>query len=158
MRVGGAIKPPVKTKDVSPQYPPNRQGIVTRQDVETALREQAEEEIYDVFTWNNANFEFTECENPPKHSDFILADVIVDSSATGTLLEAARRADEIAVIKKIIASETLIPMRTSNKFSPEGHDVPSDLINTVYRLINGRVDVREVINLSMYPRFQAQSR
>ena len=133
----------------------NRQGIVTRQDVETALREQAEEEIYDVFMWNNASFEFTESDNPPKHPDFILADVVVDSSPTGTLLEAARRADEIAVIKKIITSETLIPMRTSNKFSPDGHDVPSDLINTIYRLINGRVDIREVINLSMYPRFQA---
>ena len=133
----------------------NRQGIVTRKDVENALREQAEEEIYDVFMWNNASFEFIESEKPPEHPDFILADVLVDASPTGTLLEAARRADEIAVIKKVIPNETLIPMRTTNKFSPEGHDVSADLINTIYRLINGRLDIRDVINNSMYPKFQA---
>ena len=58
----------------------SRQGIVTRQDVESALRQQAEEEIYDVFMWNNASFEFTESVDPPDHPEFILADVIVDAS------------------------------------------------------------------------------
>src|SRR5262245_1700557 len=38
----------------------SRKGIVTKSDIETALRDQAQEEIYDLFSWTDARFEFVE--------------------------------------------------------------------------------------------------
>src|SRR6185295_17299542 len=38
----------------------SRQGLVTKTDIESALREQTQEEIYDLFSWTEAKFEFKE--------------------------------------------------------------------------------------------------
>lgn len=133
----------------------SRQGLVTKTDIETALREQTQEEIYDLFSWTEAKFEFKEGPEPPKPKDFPLADVIVDASPTSVMLEAARRADELGVIKKIVRDETMIPIKTTKEFQPEKMGLNPDLLTAVYGQINGRVGVSEVIRLSLYPRFEA---
>jgi CheY-like chemotaxis protein len=133
----------------------SRQGSVTKADIETALREQAQEEIYDLFSWADATFEFKEGPEPAKPKDFPLADVIVDASPTSVMLEAARRADELAVIRKVVRDETMIPIKTTKPFSAEKLGLNPDLITAVYSQINGRVGVSEVIRLSLYPRFEA---
>ena len=133
----------------------SRKGIVTKMDIEVALREQAQEEIYDLFSWTEAKFLFKTEPMPPKPSDFPLADVIVDASPTSVMLEAARRADELAVIKKVIRDESMIPVRTNETFAPEDLGLNPDLLTAVYLQINGRVGVSEVIRLSLYPRFEA---
>ena len=129
--------------------------MVTKTDIETALREQAQEEIYDLFSWLEARFEFNEGPPPPKPPDFPLAEVVVDASPTSIMLEAARRADELAVIMKEIHDETMIPIRTRKPFSPENHGLNPDLLAAVYTQANGRVGISEVIRLSLYPRFEA---
>jgi len=133
----------------------SRQGTVQKQDIEAALREQAQEEIYDLFSWMDAKFEFVEGPPPPRPADFPLAEVVVDASPTSIMLEAARRADELAVIMKEIRSEQMIPIRTRKPFSPENQGLNPDLLSAVYRQINGRVGIAEVIRLSLYPRFEA---
>ncbi len=132
-----------------------RQGIVTKADIEAALREQAQEEIYDLFSWTEAKFEFVEGPPPPRPPDFPLAEVVVDASPTSIMLEAARRTDELAVIMKEIRDESMIPIRTRKPFSPENHGLNPDLLAAVYAQINGRVGISEVIRLSLYPRFEA---
>ena len=133
----------------------SRKGIVTKTDIETALREQTQEEIYDLFSWTGATFEFTQGAAPPKPKDFPLADVIVDASPTSVMLEAARRADELAVIKKVIGDETMIPIRTTKTFQADKLGLNPDLLGSIYKQINGRVGVSEVIRLSLYPHFEA---
>ena len=133
----------------------SRQGLVTKMDIEAALREQAQEEIYDLFSWADAKFEFKEGPEPPKPKDFPLADVIVDASPTSVMLEAARRADELAVIRKVVRDETMIPIKTTKPFSPEKLGLHPDLLTAVYSQTSGRVGVSEVIRLSLYPRFEA---
>lgn len=133
----------------------SRQGLVTKADIEAALREQAQEEIYDLFSWTSARFEFKEGPPPPKPKDFPLADVTVDASPTSVALEAARRADELAVIHKVIRDETMIPIRTTKPFAPDQLGLNPDLLSAVYGQINGRVGVSEVLRLSLYPRFEA---
>ncbi|HEX7899485.1 MAG TPA: response regulator [Planctomycetota bacterium] len=130
--------------------------LVTKADVDAALREQAQEEIYDLFLWSEARFEFKEGPEPPtKPKDFPLADVVVDASPTSVLLEAARRADELAVIRKVVGDETMIPTRTGKPFTAENHGLDPDLLSSVYGQINGRAAVAEVVRLSHYPRFEA---
>jgi len=133
----------------------SRQGIVTKSDIETALREQAQEEIYDLFSWTEAKFEFNEGPEPAKPKDFPLADVIVDASPTSVMLEAARRADELTVIRKTIRDESMIPIRTTKPFVAEKLGLNPDLLTAVYSQISGRVGISEVIRLSLYPRYEA---
>jgi CheY-like chemotaxis protein len=133
----------------------SRQGLVTKTDIETALREQTQEEIYDLFSWTEAKFEFKEGPEPAKPKDFPLADVIVDASPTSVMLEAARRADELLVIKKVVRDETMIPIKTTKEFHPDKLGLNPDLLTAIYGQINGRVGISEVIRLSLYPRFEA---
>jgi len=133
----------------------SRQGLVTKTDIESALREQAQEEIYDLFSWTEARFEFKEGDVPGRTKDFPLADVVVDASPTSVMLEAARRADELAVIHKVVRDETMIPIRTTKSFAADKLGLNPDLLTALYGQINGRVGVSEVIRLSLYPRFEA---
>jgi CheY-like chemotaxis protein len=133
----------------------SRQGSVTKSDIETALREQAQEEIYDLFSWTEAKFEFLEGPEPAKPKDFPLADVVVDASPTSVMLEAARRADELTVIRKTIRDESMIPIRTTKAFAADKLGLNPDLLTAVYSQISGRVGISEVIRLSLYPRFEA---
>lgn len=133
----------------------SRQGLVTKSDIETALREQAQEEIYDLFSWTEAKFEFTEGPEPAKPKDFPLADVVVDASPTSVMLEAARRADELTVIRKTVRDESMIPIRTTKPFVADKLGLNPDLLTAVYSQISGRVGISEVIRLSLYPRYEA---
>lgn len=133
----------------------SRQGIVTKTDIETALREQAQEEIYDLFSWMEAKFLFQEGPEPARPKDFPLADVVVDASPTSVMLEAARRADELLMIKKVIHDESMIPIRTTKIVQMDKLGLSEDLIGAVYAQISGRVGISEVIRLSLYPRFEA---
>src|SRR5262245_26062494 len=133
----------------------SRQGLVTKTDIEQALREQAQEEIYDLFSWTEAKFEFLEGPEPAKPKDFPLADVVVDASPTSVMLEAARRVDELTVIRKTIRDESMIPIRTTKQFMADKLGLNPDLLTAVYSQISGRVGISEVIRLSLYPRFEA---
>jgi len=133
----------------------SRQGHVTKTDIEQALREQAQEEIYDLFSWTDAKFEYLEGPEPAKPKDFPLADVVVDASPTSVMLEAARRVDELTVIRKTIRDESMIPIRTTKQFQADKLGLNPDLLTAVYSQISGRVGISEVIRLSLYPRFEA---
>jgi len=133
----------------------SRQGHVTKTDIEQALREQAQEEIYDLFSWTDAKFEYLEGPEPAKPKDFPLADVVVDASPTSVMLEAARRVDELTVIRKTIRDESMIPIRTTKQFIADKLGLNPDLLTAVYSQISGRVGISEVIRLSLYPRFEA---
>jgi CheY-like chemotaxis protein len=71
------------------------------------------------------------------------------------MLEAARRVDELTVIRKIIRDESMIPIRTTKPFAADKLGLNPDLLTAVYSQISGRVGISEVIRLSLYPRFEA---
>src|SRR5262249_35290684 len=63
-------------------------GLVQKKDVEDALREQIEEEIFDMFMWDGAGFEFSEGRAPHQKDDNNpLAGVTFDANMTGLILE-----------------------------------------------------------------------
>jgi len=102
-------------------------GLVHKRDVEEALREQIEEEIFDMFMWKEAAFEFVEGRAPKMEENNPLSGLTFDANVMSLILEAARRADEL------------------------GQDM--DTVDEVLPLINGRRSVREIVNASSYPRF-----
>lgn len=131
-----------------------RLGIVSKKDIDRALREQVEEEIYDLFTWTGAWFEFQEGVPAPK-SDSPLADAVLDANPTSIMLEAARRADEFMMIMKVIRNEQMVPMKTTRPFDPAEIGDNPDIAHAVYSQVSGRYSVEEVIRRSLYPRFEA---
>ncbi len=129
-------------------------GIVSKKDIDRALREQVEEEIYDLFTWQTAWFEFQEGVPAPK-SDSPLADALLDANPTSIMLEAARRADEFLMIMKVVRNEQMVPMKTTRPFDVADLGENPDIAQAVYSQVSGRYSVEEVIRRSLYPRFEA---
>ena len=128
-------------------------GLVQKKDVEEALREQIEEEIFDMILWTEAAFEFVEGRAPKVEESSPLSGLTFDANVTTLLLEAARRADELLMIRRILTDDDM----TLSKFPFEiqadelGQDM--ETVDEVIPLINGRRSVREVVNQSIYPRF-----
>jgi hypothetical protein len=128
-------------------------GLVKKKEVEEALHEQIEEEIFDLFMWHDASFEFVEGKAPKEDDDNPLASVTVGSNVTSLILEAARRADELLIIRGLIDDDEM----TIEKFpfQVEADEVGADLevVEALLPLMNGRRTLRDIINASIYPRF-----
>ena len=128
-------------------------GLVKKEDIEEALREQVEEEIFDLFMWSNAAFEFAEGKAPREEPDNPLATLTFGSGVTSLVLEAARRADELLVIRRLLDNDEM----TMEKFpfDVEADELGSDLevVESTLPLMNGRRTLGEIVNASIYPRF-----
>ncbi len=129
-------------------------GLVKKSDVEDALREQIEEEIFDMFMWSDAAFEFAEGRTVRNHQvDNPLAGVTFGANITSLLLEAARRNDEMLMTRRIFHDDEI----RLQKFNFEIHadELGGDLevIDHILPLINGRNTMREIVQSSIYPRF-----
>lgn len=129
-------------------------GIVTKRDIDQALKEQVAEEIFDLFSWPTAQFEFVEGA-PAVQPDTPLADHVIDSSPGAIMLEAARRNDELQLIMKVIRDEKQIPMKTTKPFDAGAIGENADMLKAVYAQVTGRYPVEEVTRRSLYPRFDA---
>lgn len=126
-------------------------GLVKKRDVAAALREQVEEEIFDMFMWSRATFEFDE-EAKPDHKG-PLSGVSFDTDVTALLLEAARRTDEMEMTRRILDDDDMTLRRYNFDIVPEelGEDV--EVIDAVLPLIDGKRTLRDIISQSIYPRF-----
>jgi hypothetical protein len=82
-------------------------GLVQKKDVEEALREQIEEEIFDMFMWKEAAFEFVEGRAPKVEESNPLSGLTFDANVMSLILEAARRADELLMIRRILTDDDM---------------------------------------------------
>src|SRR6185295_2242921 len=128
-------------------------GLVQKKDVEEALREQIEEEIFDMFMWQQAAFEFAEGRAPKQEESNPLAGVNFDANMTGLILEAARRADELMMIRKILSDDDMSLTKFPFEVQVDELGADIDVVDDILPLMNGRRTVREVVNGSIYPRF-----
>jgi len=128
-------------------------GLVQKKDVEEALREQIEEEIFDMFMWSQAAFEFAEGRAPKQEESNPLAGVTFDANMTGLILEAARRADELLMIRKILSDDDMSLTKFPFEIQADELGGDIDVVDDILPLMNGRRTVREVVNGSIYPRF-----
>ncbi len=130
-------------------------GALSDADIDQVVREQIEEEIYDLFLWKRADFEFVE--GPPA-DDLTDPDSPVTRLAfdvNGLLLEAVRRADEWAIINQKIPSLDSVFTFCSESDRTEEDKVAPDSLRRVYRLLDGRRTGREVVESSGVGKFDA---
>lgn len=130
-------------------------GAVTDADIDQVVREQIEEEIYDLFLWKRADFEFVE--GPPA-DDLTDPDSPVTKLAfdvNGLLLEAVRRADEWSIINQKVSSLDSVYTFVSDSDRSEEDKVAPDTLRRVYRLLDGRRTVLEIVEACGVGKFDA---
>jgi CheY-like chemotaxis protein len=130
-------------------------GILSKEDLQRATQEQFAEEIYELFTWKGASFEFTGSQGEGAAEDEVSpADLALDSNATSVILQASRLADELARIQTVIHDVRMVPVRLSA--IPTASDdprLPPEVLQVVLPLIDGRRSVNDIIEESKSARF-----
>ncbi len=128
-------------------------GLVKKRDVEEALHEQIEEEVFDMFMWSEAAFEFAEGKTARSADDNPLAGLAFDTNVTSLLLEAARRADELAMTRRILHDDDMVLSKFPFEIQAEELGPEIEAVDDVVPLITGKRTVREVVQASIFPRF-----
>ncbi len=131
-----------------------RRGILTKDVIDNALREQVSDEIYDLFTWTHGTFDYMGVKDgTPPREEGLLASVVLDGNVMSITLEAARRVDELARIQSVIPDERLIPERLELPVALDDPGLDRDALEEVLPLVDGERSVAEIIEESLYPRF-----
>jgi outer membrane protein assembly factor BamB/tetratricopeptide (TPR) repeat protein len=130
-------------------------GVVSAADIEDAVRTQIEEEIYNLFIWKEASFEFIE--GPPAPTQDA-APARVTFNVNSLIMEAQRRADEWNYIRGLVPSLDEIYKPTDRMpdavVTDEVFHLP--FAPRVLELLQGgRKNVNEVIDASHAAKFEA---
>jgi hypothetical protein len=117
-------------------------GFLSQDTLKEVVRHQVRETVLDLFLLEEGQFEFND--SPVQFDE----DVFEEINAMEIMLEAARRMDEWAVIKKVIPSDTLV-FKISEQATKESGKV--SLETGEWRLVSmldGSKSVREIIKHS----------
>ncbi len=128
-------------------------GLVSPSDIENALRDQALEEVYDLFLWRGAQFDFAENTTPP-HPETPLAEVILGVNLPSLTLEAARRRDELDRIRKIIRNGRLILSPTQQPPRLDDPNLDHAVAEAILPLVDGTRSIEEIVEASVHSEFQ----
>lgn len=79
-------------------------NAITESDLLRLMRVKAEEEIYDIFLWNEGEFRFDEGDLPQMEL------IPLDVDVTAVIMEGTRRVDEWRRIREVIPSRAMIPV------------------------------------------------
>jgi hypothetical protein len=122
-----------------------QQELVTEAKVAEILRRKAQETIYSLFLWSEAEFEFIEEELAPGQQ------VLVSIGVDEVLMEGLRRFDTSKQIRKVFPDNEVVLCRTRKALPREiaARNFPSRL----YGLVDGRRTLADVILESHSPEF-----
>lgn len=133
------------------------EGLCTDEDISGLLAFQVEEEIYDLFVWKNARFEFTEGEPAPDVAEQAKKNAI-PVNVNNLVMEAARRIDEWERIKEFIPSTKDVILFNEEYAPAEGEKIePSAEEQRVLDLTNGHRNVDEIVEASLMSRFDVSA-
>ena len=83
-------------------------GAISEEDLHQVLRLKAEESIYDIFTWDEGDFEFFDNDLPAETMIRMQLDV------QGLVLEGTRRVDEWSRLREVIPSNLCVPVTVAD--------------------------------------------
>lgn len=133
-------------------------GIVTAEEIEKAVRHQIEEEIFDVFSWKDAKFEFVPGEPKGDFFDPAKLGKPITFNVQSIIMEAARRIDEWNLIHSVIPSMQVIfrvvdPYAQPPKIA-EKAGVDERIITSIIELIDGKRTVEQIVEESGLGKFE----
>ncbi|HUR38820.1 MAG TPA: DUF4388 domain-containing protein, partial [Planctomycetota bacterium] len=129
-------------------------GVVTQEEIQRLIREQIEEEIYDLFLWKKANFEFVEGPASDELKDPDAQVTKLSFDVNGLLLEAVRRSDEWAVINQSVPSIDSIFTFVSESDRHEEEKTTHELAVRVCPLLDGRTAISEIVENTGISKFE----
>jgi hypothetical protein len=100
-------------------------GAIEEDDLNKMLKLKAEESIYELFTWQEADFRFADGELP----DYQM--VSVNLSVTGLVLEGHRRVDEWKQIRQHIPNSNVVPVSVADLSSADGDPGVENILSLV---------------------------
>lgn len=131
-------------------------GFLSQEQVEEIVRHQIEEEIYDLFGWEKAQFEFTDGPPPPG--------LFVDQPAgkgpklpiSHLIMEAARRVDEWDKLRQQVPSfRDIYVMESHIREAAQAGQLEVDAVEKrVMQLVDGTRDVDDLIQDSFLFRYE----
>ena len=122
--------------------------VINEADLQRLMRLKAEEEIYDIFLWNEGEFQFIDDELPQMEMIPLRVDV------TGLIMEGTRRVDEWTRIRTLIAHEAIVPTVVKD-VPPE--ELEDDAERTVLNAIDGKRSLAELVLESRSSSFNVAS-
>jgi len=130
-------------------------GIVAEEEIKKIVREQIEEEIYDLFLWKKADFEFVEGPAAEELKDPDAQVTQLSFDVNGLLLEAVRRADEWAIINQSIPSiDSIFTFVSESDRHEEDKAATTDTAKRVFGLVDGRTPISEVVENTGISKFE----
>lgn len=132
-------------------------GIVSTDDIEQCVRRQIEEEIYDVFSWENARFEFVPGEPKGEFFDPAKLGKPITFDVSGIIMEAARRVDEWELIHKIVPSmQSVLKIKNPDAPLPSlgETEVTEEVVEKIAELIDGKRTVEKIVAKSPAGKFE----
>lgn len=127
-------------------------GKVTQEDVDRVLRYHAEDEVFEIFSWESGNFSFYDGQEAGEATT-PLSDVLMDPA--GLCLEAARRLDEMERLRAAIPTNDEHYARIAE--TAPGAEI-SEAGRAVFDALGeaGNVeDLRDFVGLSLYDTLKA---
>ena len=121
--------------------------VIAEPDLQRLMRLKAEEEIYDIFLWNDGDFYFIDDELPQMEMIPLQVDV------TGIIMEGTRRVDEWARIRETVPSEAVIPVALKEVDDTELEEVEEPIV----RAIDGKRTIAEIVLESRSSAFTVSS-
>jgi Domain of unknown function (DUF4388) len=121
--------------------------VINEPDLVRFMRLKAEEEIYDIFLWNDGDFYFVDDELPQMEMIPLQVDV------TGIIMEGTRRVDEWARIRETIPNEAVIPQLIREVDYTDLEEVEEPIV----RAIDGKRTIAELVLESRSSSFTVSS-
>jgi hypothetical protein len=121
--------------------------VISESDLQRLMRLKAEEEIYDIFLWNDGEFYFLDDELPQQEMIPLQVDV------TGIIMEGTRRVDEWGRIRETVPNETVIPVLLKEVDADELEEVEEPIV----RAIDGKRTIAELVLESRSSAFTVSS-
>ena len=121
--------------------------VINEPDLVRFMRLKAEEEIYDIFLWNDGDFYFVDDELPQMEMIPLQVDV------TGIIMEGTRRVDEWARIRETIPNEAVIPQLVKEVDYTDLEEVEEPIV----RAIDGKRTIADLVLESRSSAFTVSS-
>jgi outer membrane protein assembly factor BamB/tetratricopeptide (TPR) repeat protein len=128
------------------------EGVCSRSDVEEALQIQIEEEVYSLFIWKDAQFEFVEGD---PDEEFLSEGVQkLTFNVNSLIMEAAKRVDEWEWIQSVISDAQEVYRYTGRNVDLTDSIFQESYSGKVLAAIDGKRSVEEIIEASYVNRFE----
>ena len=119
--------------------------FVTEENIQRLVRFQIEEEIYDLYNWKDANFEFIEGQPPAELADQAQQAIELQLDINALIVEANRRLEEWKSIRQVLTNtRTVYALTEEAEERLTKADLP-DIFKSVIPLINGSRTVEDIV-------------